>query len=327
MNTNQTAALEVCSQIVGTGMYVPERVVSNDYFSSYLETNDEWIRDRTGIAERRWADKDTTASELAYHASVQAIKNSNLNVSDIDAVILATVTPDKVFPSTACILQERLGISRGLAFDINAVCSGFLYALATADSLIRSGTCNHALVIGSDLFSRIIDPNDRSTCILFGDGAGAVVLSRSSADSDGSRQARGIYTSELNANGTLGGLLATPRDGFLTMNGREIFKLAVRHMSESSMNVLNRAGFSVNDVDFVIAHQANKRILDAVARQMEIPAEKVLSNVERFGNTSAASLPILMAESVTNGTLKQGQLIILTAFGGGVTWGSILLRW
>jgi len=360
-----TAAVHVASRITGTGMNVPGRVVGNDHFAGYLETSDEWIRDRTGIENRRWVEENVGASELAEPAARAAMKEAGLTADDIDGIIFATVTPDFVFPSSACCLQRRLGVKQGFAFDVNAVCSGFIYALATADAMIARGLGKNVLVVGADIFSKLINPNDRTTCILFGDGAGAVVLSRVENSGSGSEKAgsekagskktdssssqsvdralnpiRGIYRSKLAADGNYGDILCVPAgtaktptpdslqrgEHFLTMAGKEVFKLAVRYLGEISEHVLKDTGFSAEDVDFFVSHQANKRILLAMARHLGVPEEKVLVNVEQYGNTSAASVPILLAEATAKGTIKAGDLLLLSAFGGGVTWGAVLLR-
>ncbi len=341
--------LVVASYISGVGMYVPEQVIPNSYFSSYLDTSDEWIRERTGIEERRWAEKDLSVSALAEPACKEAIKNAGLTPADIDGIIFATVTPDYIFPSSGCFLQHRLGIKKGFAFDVNAVCSGFIYALVTADSLIKAGQANNVLVVGAELYSRIINPQDRGTCVLFGDGAGAVVLSKTDENQNAggvftpavSMTTRGLYLSELHSDGAHTNILCVPSgtakpvtaesiehgEHYLTMNGREVFKLAVRALVEVSENIMKRAEMTVSDIDWYISHQANKRILSAVGKQLGFPEEKVLMNVQKFGNTSAASLPILLAESSQNGKLKPGDVVMLSAFGGGVTWGAVLLRW
>ena len=337
----------VCSMVKGVGMHVPETIVSNAHFASYLETSDEWIQDRTGIIERRWAAPNVGVSELAEPACREAIRQSGLAPSDIDGIIFATVTPDYIFPSSACFLQRRLGITNCLAFDVNAVCSGFVYALVTANSFIASGQCKNILVVGADIYSRIIDKNDRATCVLFGDGAGALVLSAAGGGGGnggvhGSGSSiRGLYASELGADGTYTDILCVPSgtaaeptseriatgDTCLKMQGREVFKLAVRKLGEISENVLARTGFRMEQVDYFVSHQANKRILLSMARTLGVPEEKVLMNVEKYGNTSAASLPILLAEAQANGVLLPGHLVLLSAFGGGVTWGVVLLRW
>lgn len=342
--------VEVSSRITGWGMNLPQRIVRNEHFASYLETSDEWIRDRTGIAERRWAAADVSASTLAEPACKIAIDRAGLAASDIDGIVVATVTPDFVFPGTACVLQKKLGISKGFAFDLNAVCSGFVYALVTADSLIAAGQATNILVVGVDLFSRLINPNDRSTCILFGDGAGALVLS-SAAKNPGqtggrrtvtgsSKTLSGIYGCKLRSDGGSGDILSVPcgtacqptpdslKNGehFLQMAGREVFKLAVRSLVDLSKELLQDLQIDPSEVDFFISHQANQRILDAMGRQLGVPPEKILSNVERYGNTSAASVPILLAESIESETIQPGQLLLISAFGGGLTWGGAVVR-
>lgn len=343
--------VNVASQVAGVGMAVPSRVVPNEYFSAYLDTSDEWIRARTGIGERRWADPSVSASELAEPAARQAMQHAGLGPEDIDGIILATVTPDYIFPSTACMLQHRLGIKQGLAFDVNAVCSGFIYALVSADALISKGLCKNVLVVGTELYSRILNPHDRGTVVLFGDGAGALVLSgvpsgegkHSNAVqiSGSSETVRGIYGSELGADGAMTQVLCVPSgtarpvspeslqkgEHYLTMNGREVFKSAVRTLSDVCERLMARLGIPMSEIDHFISHQANRRILEAVGKQLSIPSEKVLMNVEKYGNTSAASLPILLAEASSEGTLKPGDLVLLSAFGGGFTWGAVLLRW
>ena len=339
--------VEVASRVVGSGFCVPERIVTNEHFASYLDTNDEWIQSRTGIVERRWADPDTSASQLAEPACRDAIESAGLTPADIDGIIVATVTPDNTFPSTACYLQRRLGCPAGVAFDVNAVCSGFVYALTTADSLIRSGIARNFLVVGVDIYSRILDMNDRRTCILFGDGAGAVVLSSVSkkggalTETGSAYSLRGMYGAQLGADGSHTDILCVPSgtaspvtaeslaagSHYLRMDGREVFKLAVRKLAEISQTMVSEIGLTSEDVDYVASHQANQRILLSMAKSAGIAEEKVLSNVSRYGNTSAASVPILLAEFAQLGTIKQGDLLLVSAFGGGVTWGAVLLRW
>ncbi|MFN8389722.1 MAG: beta-ketoacyl-ACP synthase III [Bdellovibrionota bacterium] len=339
--------VKVASVISGTGMSLPERVVTNEHFAKYLETSDEWIRDRTGIRERRWVESGVTVSELAEPAARQAIAQAGLEPKDVDAIVFATVTPDNIFPSSACCLQRRLGMNRGFAFDVNAVCSGFLYALVTADSLIARGVASNVLVVGADIFSKIIDPQDRTTCILFGDGAGAVMLTSASSSTqsgaDGNTLSgradvtRGIYGGMLAADGNFGDILRAPGKAgesssdpnapkYLTMAGKEVFKLAVRYLGEISEQLLKKYGIPPEAIDYFISHQANERILLAMARHLNVPEEKVLVNVDRFGNTSAASVPILLAEASAQGKIKRGDLLMLSAFGGGITWGAALLR-
>ena len=307
--------------IRGVGMAVPERVVPNSHFESYLETSDEWIRERTGIEQRRWSEESESLISLSEPAARAAIQNSGLEISDIDGIVLATVTPDYVFPSSACVLQSKLGIKKGFAFDVNAVCTGFIYALATADSLLARGLAKNLLVVGADLLSQKLDHKDRGTCILFGDGAGAVVLSREENSN------RGVLSSCLQADGGFGDILTVPHNGYLHMNGREVFKVAVRSLVDVTKKVLDDAGVNVGDLSYIVTHQANKRILDAMSKQLGIEDDKVLANVATYGNTSAASVPILLAESVEKGIIKEGDLVLLSGVGGGMTWGAILLRW
>lgn len=341
--------VKVASCITGTGFAVPKRVVPNSHFETYLETNDQWIRERTGIAERRWVSEGETVSSLAAEACKQALEQAGLKATDIDGIIFATVTPDFVFPSAACVLQQRLGIPGCLAFDVSAACSGFVYALELADSLVARGKCKNIIVAGGDIFSRLIDHKDRGTAILFGDGAGVAIVSAAGKEgefvSGSSESLRGVYTSELHADGAGGPLLYVPSvreamgeatnlqeavlksECYLSMAGRDVFKLAVRALGEVSESVLAKAGISASDVDWFVSHQANQRILDAMAKHLGIADEKVLSNIASYGNTSAGTVPILLAESVANGTIKRGDLVMLSAFGGGLTWGAMLVRW
>ena len=342
--------VRVASRISGVGKCVPEKVITNEYFASYLDTSDEWIRERTGIRERRWTEPDTAAHLLAVPAGRAAIEQAGLTPADIDGVIVATTTPDSPFPTTACNVQSKIGISKGFAFDLAAACSGFLYGVSMANGMIAVGQATNVLVVGVDLLSRLINPNDRTTCILFGDGAGAAVISAVKNGSDGQRGGyvegngatmSGIYSMDLGADGNHGGLLTIPlgtayplteetvrtHAHCLTMNGREIFKHAVRAMSDSSDRVIAAAGFTAADVDYVVAHQANQRIVVALGKHMDLPSEKVPMNVEHYGNTSAASIPILLSELTESGRVKKGDLLLLTAFGGGLTWGSALVRW
>lgn len=328
------------SKIVGWGHALPERVVGNEHFASYLDTSDEWISSRTGIEQRRWAGSEESASSLAEIACRGALEVAGVEPSEIDGIVLATVTPDYQFPSTACFLQKRLGCPPGIAFDVNAVCSGFMYALSCADALIRSKRASKMLVVGVDLYSRIIDPNDRATCILFGDGAGAIVLQETQVDESEATAAPGLLHIELGSDGNFTDILCVPRgsarevspeslqngEHFLQMEGREVFRLAVRKLNEISESVLQATGFCIDEVDFIVSHQANKRILDAMAKHMGIAEEKVLCNIDRVGNTSAASVPILLSESLNSGVITPGSLVMLSAFGGGATWGAGLVR-
>lgn len=327
--------MKIKSVVKGTAFNVPPRVVRNTEFEKYLDTTDEWIRERTGIIERHWAESDVSASELAEPACREAIERAGLSISDIDAIICATVTPDNIFPSTACMIQKRLGNNTALAFDVNAVCSGFVYAVGTAHGLIQSGQCKNVLIVGTELYSRILDMKDRGTCILFGDGAGAIVLGQE-VDTE-----RGILNSILGADGSHADILCVPQgtahpvtpqsleegQHFLRMQGRDVFKLAVRKLAEINKEVVESAGFKLSDVDLFISHQANQRILSSVGKELEIDQDKVPMNLFKYGNTSAASIPILIAELEREGRLKKGQLVALSAFGGGVTWGATLIRW
>ena len=330
------------SRIIGTGMYVPPKIISNEHFASYLDTSDEWIQERTGIAERRWAEPGVSASALAEPACRDAIASAGLKPSDIDGIVCATVTPDYAFPSTACVIQRRLGIAGCLAYDVNAVCSGFLYALATADALIARGLVKNVLVVGAEVFSQMINPQDRGTCILFGDGAGAVVLTKTSEEERKSGTSSGVLGVVLGADGSYGDILNVPAGGsacpisaqaleegkqFVFMAGREVFKLAVRYLAEYSEKVIKDCGYTPDEVKYFICHQANKRILQATAKHLGVAEDRFPMNVQKYGNTSAASVPLLLAEVASSGNLKKGDLVLMNAFGGGVTWGAALIRW
>lgn len=294
-----------------------------------VDTSDEWIQTRTGIKQRHIAAPDQTTSDLALIASQNAIKAANISVSDIDLVIVATTTPDMIFPSTACILQNKLGIAgNSPAFDIQAVCSGFIYALATADMFVSSGKARNALIVGSEVCSRILDWNDRTTCVLFGDGAGAVVLTQSDTP--------GILSSHLHADGSYSQILAAPASiqsgkmegtPFITMEGGTVFKFAVRVLEEAVLEALNSNHLQPADVDWLVPHQANIRIIASTAKKLGIPQEKVVATVAQHGNTSAASVPLALDQAVSDGRIQPGQNVVLEGVGGGFTWGSILLRW
>ena len=313
------------ARIVATGSCLPERVVRNDEFAQRLDTSDAWIRERTGIVERRIADASQTSSDLALEASRAALAAAQLKPSDIDLIIVATSTPDFVFPSTACLLQTKLGARNCPAFDVQAVCSGFVYALATADSFIRAGTVRRALIVGAEVFSRIMDWNDRATCVLFGDGAGAVVLAADSAP--------GIHASALHADGSYAGVLSVPGNvsggrivgsPYLQMQGNQVFKIAVKVLDEVAREVLAAAGMQIGDVDWLIPHQANVRILEATARRLGLPPERLVVTVDHHGNTSAASVPLALDEYVRNGKVRTGQRVLMQGVGGGFTWGAVL---
>lgn len=315
------------SRIIGTGSYLPKKVVTNRDLEEMVDTSDQWIRTRTGIRERRIAADDELASDLAYRAALLALESANSPASEIDLIIVATTTPDMIFPSTACILQSKLGVSGCPAFDLQAVCSGFVYALATADLYIRAGHAKRALIVGTEVYSRILDWSDRGTCVLFGDGAGAVVLAAS--------EEPGILAAKLHANGDYRDKLSVPgwvRAGkvwgtpYVHMDGAVVFKFAVKVFEEVAREVLAMAGKSVADVDWFIPHQANIRITEATAKKLGLPPERVVTTVDHHGNTSAASIPLALDESVRAGKIKRGQMLLLEGVGGGFTWGGVLLR-
>lgn len=317
---------------IGIGHYLPERVVENREFENWLDTNDEWIKARTGIERRHFADKDELTSDLAYKASVQALKDANIDTSKIDAIVLATSTPDQTFPSTATKLQAKLGISVGFAFDVQAVCAGFAYALTTANALIVSGQAKCILVVGAETFSRILDWQDRSTCVLFGDGAGALILEAQTCK--GSSEDQGILACDLNADGTYhdilyvdGGVSSTQTTGVLKMEGREVFKHAVTKLASSGQTALEKAGVTSDDIQWIVPHQANLRIIKSTAQKMNIPMERVIVTVQNHGNTSAASIPLALSVAKRNGQIKPRDLILTEAIGGGLAWGAIVLRW
>jgi 3-oxoacyl-(acyl-carrier-protein) synthase III len=307
------------SEIKGIGMYVPERVLTNHDLEKILDTSDEWITTRTGIKERRIADEWVKASDLAFHASKEAIENAGLTPKDIDIVIVATSTPDNIFPSTACILADKLGCKNPMAFDFSAACSGFIYGITIADSFIKSGKAENVLVVGSEVFSKIIDWTDRTTAVLFGDGAGAVVISKSNSSSD-------ILSTVMKSDGSYGHLLHCQVGEKLRMQGRETFKQAIKSMETACLKALHIAGINKEDIKLVIPHQANIRIIQALAEKLELPLEKVYSNIHKYGNTSAASIPIAMYEAYKEGRFNKGDYILLTAFGGGLTWGAAVIR-
>jgi 3-oxoacyl-[acyl-carrier-protein] synthase-3 len=316
----------IYSRIVGTGSYLPPRVMTNAEFAARLDTSDAWIRERTGIAQRHIADPSQTSSELALQASKKALDAAGVAAADLDLILVATSTPDYVFPSSACLLQAKLGAKGGAAFDLQAVCSGFVYALATADSFIKGGTAKKALVVGAEVFSRILDWNDRGTCVLFGDGAGAVVLASSKEP--------GIHASVLRADGSHAGMLSVPGNvcrgaivgsAFVQMDGQAVFRFAVRVLEESARETVAAAKMSLEDVDWLIPHQANVRILEATARKLGLPREKLVVTVDHHGNTSAASVPLALDEFVRAGKIRAGQRLLLQGVGGGFTWGSSLV--
>ena len=320
------------SVIAGSGSFLPQRVVSNDALAAELaergiETSDEWIVERTGIRQRHLADPGVTTSVLAAEAARRALADAGVAAAEVDLIVVATSTPDFVFPSTACLVQAELGARGAAAFDVQAVCSGFVYALTTADSFVRAGRARCALVIGAEVFSRILDCNDRSTCVLFGDGAGAVVLKASDTP--------GILAADLHADGSLTGILCAAGnvaygeitgDPFLRMEGQAVFKQAVTVLDKSARDVCAQAGVSLADVDWLVPHQANVRILNFLARKLDAPIEKVVVTVDSHANTSAASVPLALDAARRDGRVKPGQLVLLQGVGGGFTWGSVLAR-
>jgi 3-oxoacyl-[acyl-carrier-protein] synthase-3 len=316
------------ARITGTGSYLPQKILTNRDLESRVETSDEWIVARTGIRERHIAADGEFTSDLALHACRNALAAAGRTPDDVDLIIVATSTPDMVFPSSACLLQGKLGVTRGAAFDLQAVCSGFVYALATADLFVRSGRHRCALVVGAEIFSRILDWKDRSTCVLFGDGAGAVVLEASDTP--------GILSSHLHADGRYAGILNTPGhvcggavqgDPTLKMDGAAVFKLAVRVLEENAHEALAANGLGIGDIDCYIAHQANVRIISHVAKKLGIPESRCVVTVDRHANTSAASVPLALDVAVREGRVKRGDTVLLQGVGGGFTWGSVLLEY
>jgi len=304
--------------ILGIGRYVPEKVVTNHDLEKVMDTSDEWIRTRTGIAERRIADDTIDTSYMAVEASKKALEDAGISGEDIDLILVATVTPDRAFPAVACVIQEAIGAKHAAAMDLSAACAGFMYGMITAQQFIQTGTYKNILVVGSDKLSKIVDWNDRNTAVLFGDGAGAIVMG---AVSEG----RGVLSFELGADGRGGKHLY--QDEYVMMNGREVFKFAVRQLGDSCLRVLDKAGLTKEDVDFLVPHQANIRIMESARERLNLPQEKMSMTIEKFGNTSASSIPIAMVEELQNGRIQDGDLIILVGFGGGLTWGAVALRW
>jgi len=336
MVMTMTEQLHFRSKILGVGAYLPKQTLTNQDLEARVETSHEWIMERTGIASRHIAAPEQATSDLAYEASIQALQEAKLTPQDLDAILVATATPDHSLPSTACLLQARLQCRSIMALDVSAACSGFIYALSVADQFIRNGMYRNVLVVGAETLSRITNPMDRQTCILFGDGAGAVIVSRTQTQ-DSSQ----ILSSHLHANGEFGDLLIVPGGGsrepltpetlahqkqFVHMKGRDIFKAAVRTMRDRCVEALEANHLRADDVSWLLAHQANRRIIEAVAELLEFPMEKVLLNVEHTGNTSSASIPILLRESIDAGKIQHGDTLLLTAFGAGLTSASLLLK-
>jgi 3-oxoacyl-[acyl-carrier-protein] synthase III len=304
--------------IVGIGRYLPEKIVTNKDLEKILDTSDEWIRTMTGIEERRIAADDVNTSDMAFEAAKQAIQDAGITAEEIDLILVATVTPDTPFPSVACRIQERLGAKKAAAMDVSAACAGFMYGIVTAKQFIETEVYKYVLVVGVEKLSKVTDWSDRNTAVLFGDGAGATIIGPVSEN-------RGILSFELGADGT--GSKHLYQDEYIIMNGREVFKFAVRQMGESCINVLEKAGLTKDDVDFLIPHQANIRIMEASRQRLELPVEKMSKTINKYGNTSAASIPISIVEDLEEGRIKDDDLIVMVGFGGGLTWGAIAIRW
>lgn len=318
--------------VKGVGHYLPERIVPNSEFEATLDTSDEWIRSRSGIERRHFAAEGQTTSDLAAKAAVMALENAGLAANDIDAIVVATSTPDLTFPSVATMVQEKLGMTRGFGFDVQAVCAGFVFALSTANALIVSGQAKRVLVIGAETFSRILDWTDRSTCVLFGDGAGAVVLEAETGT--GTTSDRGVLSADLNSDGRYkdilfvdGGVSTTGQSGKVRMQGNVLFRQAVEKLATTADTALEKIGLSGADVDWIVPHQANLRIIAATAARMNVPIERVVLTVQDHGNTSAASIPLALSVGVARGQIKPGDLLVVEAIGGGLAWGAVVLRW
>ena len=320
------------SVVVGCGSYLPERILTNADLAKLVDTSDEWIIERSGIRQRHIAADGELTSDLALKAAQAALKNAGLTAGDVDLIVLATATPDETFPATACRVQTGLGMTRGFAFDVQAVCSGFIYALATADNFIKAGQAKTALVIGAETFSRILDWTDRTTCVLFADGAGAIVLQ--AQEGKGTTEDRGVLTTHLHSDGRHhdllyvdGGPSSTQTTGKLRMLGKEVFRHAVVNLADVVKETLGAVNMTADQIDWLVPHQANKRMIDGTARKLGMGTDKVVLTVDRHGNTSAASVPLALAEATADGRIKRGQIVLLEAMGGGFTWGSALVRW
>lgn len=327
------------SQILGCGSYLPDRILTNAELAERIQTSDEWIAIRTGIRQRHIAADGELTSDLAVRAAEQALSGAGVPAADVDLIVLGTTTPDDTFPATATQVQAKLGMSRGVAFDVQAVCSGFVFALAVADNFIKAGQARTALVIGAETFSRILDWADRGTCVLFGDGAGALLLGAADGDGaerlrPGSNREQGVLSTHLHSDGRYrdilyvdGGPSATGSVGCVRMAGKEVFRHAVASLAAVAHEAVDANGLKIGDVDLLVAHQANIRILDAVARKLDLPAERMITTVDRHANTSAASIPLALDVAARDGRLKRGDLVLMEAIGGGLTWGAALARW
>ncbi len=320
------------SQVIGCGAYLPETVLTNAELAKRVDTSDEWIRERTGIRQRHVVKEGEKTSDLAVEASRRALLDAGVDANELDLIICATTTPDQTFPATATAIQARLGMNHGAAFDVQAVCSGFIYGMAVADNFIKTGMAKTVLLVGAETMSRLMDWNDRTTCVLFGDGAGAVVLQ--AAEGEGTNADRGVLNTKIYSDGRLshllyvdGGPSSTQTTGHLRMEGKEVFRHAVTNISASIVASAEAAGVPVSEIDWFVPHQANQRILDGTARKLQIDPNKVISTVAQHGNTSAASVPLALCAAVADGRIKRGQLVLLEAMGGGFTWGASLIRW
>ena len=320
------------SELIGHGHYLPEKVLTNDDMAKIVETSDEWIRTRTGIERRHIVAENELTSDLAAKAALRALESAQISAEELDVVVLATVTPDNTTPATSARVSAKIGVRPGIpTFDISAACSGFVYALTMADNMIRLGQAKTALVIGAESLSKITDWTDRNTCVLFGDGAGAVVLR--AREGQGTAADTGVLATKLYSDGshydslkTLGGVSTNQNSGFIYMDGKEVFKYAIHSLSQAAESVMETAGVSSSDIDWLVPHQANIRIIDGVGKKLELPEEKVIVTVNEHGNTSAASIPLALSESFDNGKIKKGDLVVLTAMGAGFTWGGALIR-
>ncbi|WP_137112159.1 beta-ketoacyl-ACP synthase III [Rhodobacter sp. SY28-1] len=323
--------MTIRAAVRGVGHYLPERVVPNAEFEAIVETSDEWIKSRSGIERRHFAADGQMTSDLATRAAQAALADAGIAADQIDAIIVATSTPDLTFPSVATMVQAALGITKGFAFDVQAVCAGFVYALANANALVVSGQANRVLVIGAETFSRLMNWKDRSTCVLFGDGAGAVVLEV--VEGTGTNTDRGILSTDLNSDGRYKDILyvdggtSTGTTGHLVMEGKEVFRHAIEKLAETAHTALDKAGLTPEDVDWIVPHQANIRIIEGTAKRMQVPMDRVVVTVQDHGNTSAASIPLALSVGKARGQIKPGDLIVMEAIGGGLAWGSVVLRW
>ncbi|WP_419904188.1 beta-ketoacyl-ACP synthase III [Kiloniella sp.] len=320
------------ANIKGCGSYLPERIVTNDQLAERVDTSDEWIRQRTGIRHRYVAGENELTSDLATKAALAALEHAGIDATEIDLIVCATATPDETFPATATVVQRNLGVTKGAAFDLQAVCSGFVYGLSVVDSLLKTGQARTALLIGAETFSRILDWEDRSTCVLFGDGAGAIVLQ--AEEGTGDITDSGILNTHIYSDGRYhdalyvdGGPSSTGTAGFLRMEGKEVFRQAVSRMPEAIDTALQTSGLSPSDIDWLVPHQANIRIIEAMGKKLKLPKDRVVVTVDKHANTSAASIPLALTEAVYDGRIKRGDIVMMAAMGGGFTWGSALLRW